>query len=215
MLFNLSFFVYFGTIIPWNSYFNNEFAMITPARLIFASVMILVFKRLPMVLAVSSQTPSLKNFRESIFTGWFGPSGVGSIFYCMVITYELKESGPFDIISSEAIFIVITSVVVTSIIVHGVTIALFYLGTIVKNSGLPVSSVVHRAFIPTAEFLESVLSKPYRRRQAGKARSVNSEPPTSNSPLIPPNASRRTMIPYSSTTSSSRQIDASISSSYL
>lgn len=199
MLSNLSYFVYFGTIIPWKQYANNRYEIVTPVRLVAAALLIIVFKRLPMVLAVSSQTPSLRTFRESVFTGWFGPTGVGAMFYCMVSYYELKESGPLGVVDGEFIYLVVTSITLASIIAHGLTISIFYLGETLRNTSIPpVSFVVNRTLTPTAEFLDSVLQLPYKLRRDDDEEFSNAATNSETSPLLPANATQEAPIPIPS-----------------
>ncbi|KAJ1674263.1 hypothetical protein EV182_003637, partial [Spiromyces aspiralis] len=45
-LFNITFFVYFGTVIPWND-FNNSAIGLSPWRLVVVAILILILRRLP------------------------------------------------------------------------------------------------------------------------------------------------------------------------
>lgn len=64
--------------------------------------------------------PTLPTYRESAFAGFFGPIGVGAVFYVQVALRELAEA------ERERLTAVITPVVyflvLTSVVVHGITI---------------------------------------------------------------------------------------------
>lgn len=44
------------------------------------TILVLLLRRIPIVLATYKWIPDIKTFREAIFAGWFGPMGVGAIF---------------------------------------------------------------------------------------------------------------------------------------
>ncbi|KAI9502299.1 Cation/H+ exchanger [Coemansia spiralis] len=93
-VFNFTFFIYLGAIIPWKK-LAEGMEMLTTSRLVAAAVLIILFRRLPMTLAVTRLTPAIKTFREAVFAGWFGPIGVGAVFYAMVAYEELQDEA-FD-----------------------------------------------------------------------------------------------------------------------
>ncbi|ORX93816.1 hypothetical protein K493DRAFT_284366 [Basidiobolus meristosporus CBS 931.73] len=128
MMFNVSFFVYFGTIIPWST-FGSASLNLSVLRLVGITSSILIFRRIPVVLLLYRFIPAVKNYREAIFAGWFGPVGVGGLFYCMISLEEMKEAGPKGYLT-EIIFPVISFLVLSSVIVHGITVPLFHLGSI-------------------------------------------------------------------------------------
>lgn len=66
-LINLTFFVFFGTRVPWLLYGSSDSLAIW--RLITVSIWILVLRRLPIVLALSKLIPALKNTKEAFFCG--------------------------------------------------------------------------------------------------------------------------------------------------
>ncbi|KAJ1935405.1 hypothetical protein FBU59_005396, partial [Linderina macrospora] len=73
-LINVAFFVYFGTIIPWDQ-FNQPDLMITPWRLVVCAIAVLCLRRIPVVILLTRFIPALRNYRQSMFAGWFGPIG--------------------------------------------------------------------------------------------------------------------------------------------
>ena len=112
-IFNLSFFVFFGTAIPWDSFHS-----LALWKLVLASALILLLRRLPIVLALQRWIPEVKSRGEAIFVGWFGPMGVGAIFYSSLVTIDWGNA---------AILPIVWFIVLASIIAHGVTVPLFHL----------------------------------------------------------------------------------------
>lgn len=92
------------------------------------AILVLTLRRLPIVLALYKWIPAIHNWREAVFTGWFGPIGVGAIFYYTVALEALPEDGP-NTHARALLQPVIYFMVLASVIAHGVTIPLFYIGT--------------------------------------------------------------------------------------
>eukprot|EP00742_Colponemidia_sp_Colp-10_P010363 GILJ01011375.1.p1 GENE.GILJ01011375.1~~GILJ01011375.1.p1 ORF type:complete len:506 (+),score=38.47 GILJ01011375.1:67-1584(+) len=101
------FFLYFGTIIPWDAW-----NALSGWKLFLVCLSILLLRRLPPVLLLYRVIPAIKNVWEAIFVGWFGPMGVAALFYAVVILHELDDRTAFDVVSV---------VVFSSIIAHGIT----------------------------------------------------------------------------------------------
>ncbi|RKP06734.1 hypothetical protein THASP1DRAFT_3386, partial [Thamnocephalis sphaerospora] len=125
MLFNLAFFVYFGTIIPWSS-FNDAGGYLTLWKLATITMLILIFGRLPAVIALYRAIPAVRTWREAVFVGWFGPMGVGAIFYAMLAVEELAKDKQQSMVR-ELLFPVVSFLVLSSVIVHGITVPVFQL----------------------------------------------------------------------------------------
>ena len=80
LLFNVACFVYIGAWTPFDD-FDDPVLTITVWRLIVISILILLLRRLPIMVALYQWIPDVKTFREAIFSGHFGPMGVGpSVF---------------------------------------------------------------------------------------------------------------------------------------
>lgn len=110
-LFNCAFFVTFGMALPW-----AEFKAFGVGRLLVASAAVLSARRLPFVWTL---TP-LVDRKERFFVGWFGPIGVGTLFYATAVSLLLKDD-QFRFLSLAAF------VVMTSVLAHGMTVPLFQL----------------------------------------------------------------------------------------
>lgn len=92
------------------------------------AILVLLFRRLPIVLSLYKLIPAIKTWREAVFTGWFGPIGVGAIFYYSVAIESLPEDG-INAHARQVIKPIIYFMVLSSVIAHGITIPLFYIGT--------------------------------------------------------------------------------------
>jgi len=73
LLLNLAFFVYFGTIIPWEQFNAEQILGLTAWRLVVVAILVLLFRRLPIMLILKPVIPDLKTWREASFAGHFGP----------------------------------------------------------------------------------------------------------------------------------------------
>ena len=149
LLLNLSFFVYLGTIIPWSQY-NSALIGTTPWRLVVIAIFVILFRRIPIMIALKPVIPDIKTWRESLFAGHFGPIGVGAIFVAILARAELEtdETTPlaqlpaqgFDHLNIiELIWPITTFMVICSILVHGSTIAVFTLGKHINTLTLTLS----------------------------------------------------------------------------
>jgi hypothetical protein len=151
LLINLAFFVYFGTIVPWEQ-FNSGILSLDVWRLVVLALLVLFFRRIPVMLALKPFIPDIKTWREALFAGHFGPIGVGAIFVAILARAELEsEHGsttplaelpppdfPHDNII-ELIWPITSFLVITSIVVHGSSIAVFTLGKHINTLTLTMS----------------------------------------------------------------------------
>jgi NhaP-type Na+/H+ or K+/H+ antiporter len=87
--------------------------------------------------------PAMKTYREAIFSGWFGPMGVGAVFLSTIAKEELEEvyKGKEMPVSVQVISPVVLFIVFCSVIVHGTTIPLFKLGKRIRTRTLSISSI--------------------------------------------------------------------------
>ncbi|PBP23291.1 Na+/H+ antiporter nha1 [Diplocarpon rosae] len=149
LLINLAYFVYLGTIIPWEQY-NNPDIGLTPWRLVVIAVFVIFFRRIPIMLALKPFIPDIKTWREALFAGHFGPIGVGAIFIAILARAELETESPTPLASyndkeSENYMVVAliwpitTFLVISSIVVHGSSIAVFTLGKRINTLHLTMS----------------------------------------------------------------------------
>jgi NhaP-type Na+/H+ or K+/H+ antiporter len=79
LLFNIAAFIYIGAWMPFNK-FQEPALTLTVWRLIVIAILVLLFRRLPVMLALYKWIPDVKNLREAVFCGHFGPIGVGEYY---------------------------------------------------------------------------------------------------------------------------------------
>ncbi|KIW33700.1 sodium/hydrogen antiporter [Cladophialophora immunda] len=148
LLLNLAYFVYFGTIIPWDQYNARAFGLV-PWRLVVISIMVILFRRIPAMLALKPLIPDVKTWREALFAGHFGPIGVGAIFAAILARAELETDGTIPLAklpeSNEEFLLIyliwplVTFMVISSILVHGSSIAVFTLGKRINTLTITLS----------------------------------------------------------------------------
>ncbi|KAI9848333.1 MAG: hypothetical protein M1837_000597 [Sclerophora amabilis] len=149
LLLNLAYFVYFGSVIPWGQYNAPEFGM-SPWRLVVIAIFVIFFRRIPIMLALKPVIPDIKTWREALFAGHFGPIGVGAIFVAILARAELEtdtttplaslpDPGSKNYVIVELIWPITTFLVISSILVHGSSIAVFTLGKHINTLTLTMS----------------------------------------------------------------------------
>ncbi|KAK5994521.1 Na(+)/H(+) antiporter [Cladobotryum mycophilum] len=149
LLLNLAYFVYFGTIIPWEQYNNGYFGMYA-WRLVVIAIFVILFRRIPIMMALKPFIPDIKNWREALFAGHFGPIGVGAIFVALLARAELEhhEPVPLSAMPPEGsphfvliylVWPIVTFLVISSILVHGSSVAVFTLGKRINTLTLTMS----------------------------------------------------------------------------
>ncbi|KAF3929185.1 hypothetical protein AA313_de0202542 [Arthrobotrys entomopaga] len=152
LLLNLAYFVYFGSIIPWDQFNKPEWGL-EPWRLVCISILVIFFRRIPVMVVLRPFIPDIKTFRESLFAGHFGPMGVGAIFVAILARSELSTGNsatPLAVIPDadkeipelllvKVIWPIVTFMVISSIIVHGSSIAVFTLGKRINRMTLTMS----------------------------------------------------------------------------
>lgn len=94
MLLNLAIFIWFGAVCPWTSFLHND--VIPIYRLVALGILILLFRRLPAVFAMHKYIHQIEQVSQALFAGFFGPIGVGAIFYLSVCRQFLVEQMVVD-----------------------------------------------------------------------------------------------------------------------
>ncbi|KAH6849910.1 alkali metal cation/H+ antiporter Nha1 C terminus-domain-containing protein [Chaetomium sp. MPI-CAGE-AT-0009] len=149
LLINLAYFVYFGTIIPWKD-FNNAVVGLQAWRLAVLAIFVILFRRIPIMMALKPLIPDIKTWREALFAGHFGPIGVGAIFVAMLARAELESENPVPLSELPEpgtehytiitlVWPIVAFIVVASIIVHGSSIAVFTLGKHINTLTITMS----------------------------------------------------------------------------
>ncbi|KAF7296875.1 Na-H-Exchanger domain-containing protein [Mycena indigotica] len=131
LVLNCGCFVYIGAWLPFSSFDSPDLG-ITPARLAGLFLCILALRRIPSVLLLYRWVPEIENWKEALFTGHFGPMGVGAIFVSSLAVKRLPH--PHDPPANQQELLaatlqpIVSFVVLGSIIVHGLSIPFFTLG---------------------------------------------------------------------------------------
>ncbi|KAH8108670.1 Sodium/hydrogen exchanger family-domain-containing protein [Phellopilus nigrolimitatus] len=131
LLFNIAAFIFIGAWMPFSSFANADLTL-SVWRLIVIAILVLLLRRLPIMLALYKWIPDVKTFREAIFSGHFGPIGVGAVF----ISTLAAETLPVPVNPSEdqvemlaaTIQPIVAFMVLCSITIHGLSIPFFSLG---------------------------------------------------------------------------------------
>ncbi|KAI0124614.1 Sodium/hydrogen exchanger family-domain-containing protein [Hypoxylon sp. NC0597] len=136
MLLNVTIFMWYGAMCPWHSFVSNGVMPIY--RLIPLGILILLFRRLPFILAFYKKIPQIDGLRQAIFMGFFGPIGCSAIFYLYVTLEFITTLNPnqdtprWDVAHlEEEVLVLVWFMVICSVVVHGLSIPLgkfgFYL----------------------------------------------------------------------------------------
>lgn len=132
MLLNVSVFIWFGAVCPWDVFAHNS--VIPIYRLIPLGILVLLLRRLPVVVAMHKHIHQIEQLRQALFVGFFGPIGVSAVFY-LYISIEFLEEITVDGVQREDVahlqqvmYVVIWFLVICSIVVHGLSIPLGKLG---------------------------------------------------------------------------------------
>ena len=120
-LLNIAYFIFFGSRIPWTAYGTMESLAIW--RILVGCAIILLFRRLPIVLAIWKWIPGLNSWEEAVFAGWFGPIGAGAIYYAMLSIVVMKEP-------IQPLFGIVSAMVISSVLIHCGSVGLFHIGLV-------------------------------------------------------------------------------------
>jgi sodium/hydrogen antiporter len=150
LIFNSTMFVFFGSRVPWKEFVPSD---ATPNcgvwQLSLFLILVILFRRIPIVLAMKRFIPDIRTYREALFCGHFGPMGVGALFLTMEARGELEPGDGVPAPHPEhdaqigdkqkAIYLVwpvICFVVLGSTFIHGLSmVAISLTGSISRKSG--------------------------------------------------------------------------------
>ena len=113
LVFHMTFFIYIGSCVPWSQIQSLSW------KVVAGCTIVVLFRRLPSILFLWSYIPAIENIKEALFVGWFGPVGVGGLYYALSIVD--------DIPNGKEIFCVMYLMLLISTLFHGITVALFHL----------------------------------------------------------------------------------------
>ncbi|KAH9948975.1 Sodium/hydrogen exchanger family-domain-containing protein [Amylocystis lapponica] len=128
LILNCGCFVYIGAWLPFDS-FNMPELSIVPWRLVVVFLLIIFLRRIPALLVLYYWVPEIETWREALFSGHFGPMGVGAIFISTLALTRLPtpHSPPVDQVELLAATLqpIVSFIVLGSIIIHGLSIPFF------------------------------------------------------------------------------------------
>ncbi|KAJ1332076.1 sodium/hydrogen antiporter [Microdochium nivale] len=127
VLLNFGGFMYLGAIMPWSEFHQPETTGITLPRLFGLGFLVLLFRRIPAILLTyRTMKTTVTSWREALFFGYFGPIGVGAIFYVehtrLHLMPSMAEADEGERALLQAIGPVIYWLVLFSIVVHGLSV---------------------------------------------------------------------------------------------
>lgn len=105
-LFTIPVFFFFGLFLPVEAWLKMGWPL-----LLFA-VLILLFRRVPAFLALKPLLPRFQSWYDVLFLGWFGPIGIGALFYAMHVWQET----PYRVVWEVSSFVIFFST-----LFHGLT----------------------------------------------------------------------------------------------
>lgn len=126
VLLNFGGFMYIGAVMPWSEFNQPELTGITYGRLFGLGVMVILFRRMPAILAFYKLMPKVcTDYKEALFMGYFGPIGAGAVFYVEHAHHLFPHLGEGDTEETDlvrAMRPVVYWLVLFSIVVHGLSI---------------------------------------------------------------------------------------------
>lgn len=85
-LLNVAVFIWLGAVCPGEKPFSGK--IITSYGPVLLSVLVLLLRRLPVIVAMRGHIPEIRHFCHALILGFFGPIGVSAIFY-LYVTQDL------------------------------------------------------------------------------------------------------------------------------
>ena len=118
-------------MIPWTSFKHPP--NLTPGKLSVLLILVILFRRIPVLLALKPWIPDVKTYREALFCGHFGPMGLGALFLSMEARAQLETGtsqphphppahSPFKN-TIDIVWPVVSFIILGSIMIHGFSVA--------------------------------------------------------------------------------------------
>lgn len=129
VLLNFGGFMYIGAILPWSDFHAPDTTGITIGRLLALGLLVLLLRRIPAMLCAYKLMPStVTSWKEALFMGYFGPIGIGAVFYVEHARHLFPALSAAETHEEEdllrAMGPVVYFLVLFSIVVHGLSIPL-------------------------------------------------------------------------------------------
>ncbi|KAF8647132.1 hypothetical protein AX16_006963 [Volvariella volvacea WC 439] len=142
-------FIYIGAWMPFHAFFptisHTDFLVdpqlgLTTTKLLCILIGILLLRRIPALLVLYTWVPEIEGWKEALFTGHFGPMGVGALF---MATMALKELPPARMgfvpshttaqptqneqhqLLAQSLEVIVAFVILGSIFVHGLSTTIY------------------------------------------------------------------------------------------
>ncbi|KIL62106.1 hypothetical protein M378DRAFT_187418 [Amanita muscaria Koide BX008] len=145
LVLNCGCFIYIGAWIPFET-FNMPELGITPWRLSLLCIGILALRRIPALLILYKWIPEIRDWKEALFTGHFGPMGVGAVFVSTLAVHKLPVPTYPPETQEDLLALtlqpIVTFVVLGSIIIHGLSIPFFNMGRNMKTRTLTFARTI-------------------------------------------------------------------------
>lgn len=127
ILLNFGGFMYIGAIMPWEEFNQPDITGITYGRLLALGLLVLLLRRIPAMMVMYKLMPNtVKSWQEALFMGYFGPIGIGAVFYVEHARHLFPKVDVAETHEEEdllrAMGPVVYFLVLFSIIVHGLSI---------------------------------------------------------------------------------------------
>ncbi|KAF2829968.1 hypothetical protein CC86DRAFT_464443 [Ophiobolus disseminans] len=127
ILLNFGGFMYIGAILPWDEFHQPDVTGITYGRLLALGLLVLLLRRIPAMMVMYKLMPNtVKTWKEALFMGYFGPIGIGAVFYVEHARHLYPKLDAAETHEEEdllrAMGPVVYFLVLFSIVVHGLSI---------------------------------------------------------------------------------------------
>ncbi|KAI0063655.1 hypothetical protein BV25DRAFT_1824218 [Artomyces pyxidatus] len=147
LVLNCACFIYIGAWLPFDQ-FNSPELGITPGRLLALFMCLLVLRRIPPLLMLYNWIPEIRSWKEALFSGHFGPMGVGAVFISTLALNRLED--PQSPPQNQQQFLaaclqpIVSFIVLGSIVTHGLSIPFFSFGRTLSSRTLSLSRTLTR-----------------------------------------------------------------------
>lgn len=127
ILLNFGGFMFIGAIMPWSEFNQPDTTGITYGRLLALGLLVLLLRRIPAMMVMYKLMPNtVKSWKEALFMGYFGPIGIGAVFYVEHAKHLFPKVDVAETHEEEDLLRAMTPVVyflvLFSIVVHGLSI---------------------------------------------------------------------------------------------
>lgn len=99
-------FLLLGTVVPWDGWLALGW------RGVAVAAGVLLLRRLPMLLLLRPLLRNVRDTREALFVGWFGPIAIAAAYYASLAERHLHDPRVWHVVSL---------VIAASVVAHGVT----------------------------------------------------------------------------------------------